>query len=203
MTYTKKITYNEETIWRTIPNTNERYKISNTGIIIDLVPGFSWGKQPRELESTNNFYCVTNARGQRVHKHINTFILETFPDLYRISDTRKKEIKEKINIQDSITYTVDEFNKLIYPNKVLYIYNKYDNDRYHWKKPQKISIKDNKTFTLHKKYKYFGVGTTHLIKFDGLFPKNAKPYADLPQKQYVRDTYGKSSNPNTELFNNE
>ena len=175
--------------WRYIEGYDERYIISTEGMIIDLQPQIGpldeEDRSPREVAFNEATESVNlGARARTIFK----LLRETFPDYYVPTEKEINDVKERISKQDSITYNVDFFNKLIFPNTLLTIYDTTCNKVQFFKnakqKPSRVRIKDNGSFTLFKDRTYFAVGTKNIIHFKDLFPVNAKPWAEKPNKEW-------------------
>ena len=179
-------------MYRPIKDTNERYIINEEGIVIDTQPYYmehmewQWEfdpTQPREVTITEEKFCYVKDNGKQITKTIHSILRETFPELYQISDESKQRIIVSYLNDEQSTYAISlkDFNKMIYPNELIKIYdttaNKDKNRK--WKKPTVINPNARGYIVLHKGRKYFGLGTRNIIHFDenGL-PVNAKPWAE-------------------------
>lgn len=179
-------------MYRPIKDTNERYIINEEGIVIDTQPYYmehmewQWEfdpTQPREVTITEEKFCYVKDNGKPSIKNIHSILRETFPELYQISDESKQRIIVSYLNDEQSTYAISlkDFNKMIYPNELIKIYdttaNKDKNRK--WKKPTVINPNARGYIVLHKGRKYFGLGTRNIIHFDenGL-PVNAKPWAE-------------------------
>lgn len=189
--------------WRYIEGYDERYIISTEGMIIDLQPQIGpldeEDRSPREVAFNEATESVNlGARARTIFK----LLRETFPDYYVPTEEEINGIKERISKQDSITYNVDFFNRLIFPNTLLTIYDTTCNKVQFFKnakqKPSRVRIKDNK-FTLYKDRTYFAVGTKNIIHFKNLIPNNAKSWGERPSKSWYQENEGKNRYI-TELF---
>lgn len=108
-----------------------------------------------------------------------------------------QSLKEKANTQDSITYDMDTFNAIIYPNKLIKLYDKTYNVSHHldnkdrrkhlWKKPSIVPISKDGKFLIKKGHIYFGYGYTNLIYINNMIPKNGKPFEEPITKEYMRE----------------
>ena len=193
----EKVDYDKlrtEEVWREIPGYNGRYIMSSWDNVIDTEPELMefnsvWNyeaERKRILKYTHIIHFMKN--GKQVQKIFNHVRKDTFPDLYTISDEKVNEIKERIsNNKVAVTYDLDTFNRLIYPNKLYYILDVTQTKDKKWRKPTKVEIDDkNHTFVLFKGRKYLGIGLFNLIKFKDLFPGNSKPYAEDTAKERRR-----------------
>ena len=180
-------------MYRPIKGTNERYIINEEGIVIDTQPYYmehmewQWESidptQPREVQVTDGYVHCIKSNGKQTMYSISKILRETFPELYQITDESKQRIIDSYLNEKQKTYSISlkDFNKMIYPNELIKIYdttaNKGKNIK--WKKPTVINPNARGFIVLHKGRKYFGVGTRNIIHFDenGL-PTNAKPWAE-------------------------
>lgn len=193
----EKIDYDKlrkEEIWREIPGYDGRYIMSTWDKVIDTQPVYLVGtsvwdyeaERKRELKFTDIITLRKNNKPlQKIYNHVKR---DTFPDLYTISAEKVEEIKERISKNKvAVTYDLDTFNRLIYPNKLYYILDVTQTVGKKWRKPRKVTIDDeNLTFTLLKGHKYLGLGLSNLIKFKDLFPVNSKPYLEDENKERRR-----------------
>ena len=188
--------------WRYIEDTNERYIISTDGIVIDLKPQIGpldeELREPREIdfqEQTDSYNIGKKTKG------IYPLLRKTFPEYYTVSEEELNNLRQRAETQQSITYNVDLFNRLIFPNTLLAIYDTTCNKVQFLKneKPSRVRIKDNGSFTLYKDRTYFGIGTKNIIHFDNLIPSNAKSWGERPNKRWYQENTGKNRY-NTELF---
>lgn len=187
-------------MYRPIKDTNERYIINEEGIVIDTQPYYmehmewQWEfdpTQPREVQVTDGYIHCIKSNGKQTMYSISKILRETFPELYQISDESKQRIINSFNNEKQDTYTISlkDFNKMIYPNELIKIYdttaNKYKNIK--WKKPTVINPNARGFIVLHKGRKYFGLGTRNIIHFNanGL-PYNAKPWAEPTSTTYTQ-----------------
>lgn len=185
--------------WRIIEHTDGRYLINEEGRVMDLRPQRNqkynfWNKElPKELEYKNRNVELVY-KGRRTQKALNVLIKDTFPELFPTNE-EKEEVKRGMEGKEHITFTIEQFNRLIYPNKVRAIYDKTFNVKGHpdpkdkrkhlWKPPTKVNITNGK-IRLYKGHTYFGYGLTHLIHFDGLMPYNGKSFEQCMSKDYMR-----------------
>ena len=192
----KKVNYDKvEHIWREIPGFDGRYMMSTDDRVIDLQPEIMdynsvWiyeKERKRDLVINNNAVYLMKDSKQFVFRFYK-LKKEVFPELYFISDEEINEIKKRIEKNKvAVTYDLDTFNRLIYPNKLFYILDVTQIEGRKFRIPTKVEIDDkNHTFVLFKGHKYLGVGLKNIIKFDDLFPKNAKPYEENPNKEKRR-----------------
>ena len=179
-------------MYRPIKDTNERYVINEEGIVLDTQPYYmehmewQWETidptQPREVTITEERFCYIKDNGKPAIKNIHSILRETFPELYQISDESKQRIIDSY-LKDQKTYSINikDFNRLIYPNELIHIYDTTNNKEKgrKWKKPTIIRPNERGMVVLRKGRKYFGLGTRNIIHFDenGL-PVNAKPWAE-------------------------
>lgn len=179
-------------MYRPIKDTNERYIINEDGIVIDTHPAYmehmewQWEfdpTQPREVTITEERFCYFKDNGKYNTKNIHSILKETFPELYQISDESKQRIIDSYLNEKQKTYSISlkDFNKMIYPNELIKVYDTTCNKERgkKWKKPTVIRPNEKGMVVLRKGRRYFGVGTRNIIHFDenGL-PVNAKPWAE-------------------------
>ena len=179
-------------MYRPIKGTNERYVINEEGIVIDTHPAYmehmewQWEfdpTQPREVTITEERFCYFKDNGKYNTKNIHSILKETFPELYQISDENKQRIIDSFKNENQKTYSISlkDFNKMIYPNELIKVYDTTNNKEKgkKWKKPTVIRPNEKGMVVLRKERKYFGLGTRNIIHFDenGL-PINAKPWAE-------------------------
>lgn len=179
-------------MYRPIKDTDERYVINEEGIVIDTHPAYmehmewQWETidptQPREVTITEERFCYIKDNGKPSIKNIHSILKETFPELFQISDESKQRIIDSY-LKDQKTYSINikDFNRLIYPNELIHIYDTtYNKEKGRkWKKPTIIRPNERGMVVLRKGRRYFGLGTRNIIHFDenGL-PYNAKPWAE-------------------------
>ena len=179
-------------MYRPIKDTNERYIIYEEGIVLDTQPYYmehmewQWETidptQPREVTITEERFCYIKDNGKTAIKNIHSILRETFPELYQISDENKQRIIDSY-LKDQKTYSISlkDFNKMIYPNELIKVYDTTNNKEKgrKWKKPTIIRPNEKGMVVLRKGRRYFGLGTRNIIHFDenGL-PVNAKPWAE-------------------------
>lgn len=180
-------------MYRPIKDTNERYVINEEGIVIDTQPYYmehmewQWESidptKPREVTITEERFCYFKDNGKYNTKNIHSILKETFPELYQISDESKQRIIDSYLNEKQKTYSISlkDFNKMIYPNELIKVYDTTNNKEKgkKWKKPTVIRPNEKGMVVLRKGRRYFGVGTRNIIHFDenGL-PVNAKPWAE-------------------------
>lgn len=185
-------------MYRPIKDTNERYVINEEGIVIDTHPAYmehmewQWETidptQPREVTITEERFCYIKDNGKPAIKNIHSILKETFPELFQISDESKQRIIDSY-LKDQKTYSINikDFNRLIYPNELIQIYDTTNNKEKgrKWKKPTIIRPNERGMVVLRKGRRYFGLGTRNIIHFDenGL-PVNAKPWAEPTSTTY-------------------
>ena len=188
--------------WKEIPDYDGRYMINIEGDVMDLRPEKSDDQHwttPIEyrmlVSNTGQVSLVKN--GKQYSKKIVLLLKEVFKDLLLLSEEEIELLKEKGRTQDSITYTIDEFNKLIYPNKVLKMYDKTYNVSHHidpkdrrrtlWRKPNVVPITNGKIL-IKKGHTYFGYGLKNLIYINkDMIPYNGKPMEEPISKKYMRN----------------
>lgn len=179
-------------MYRPIKDTNERYIINEEGIVLDTQPYYmehmewQWETidptQPREVTITEERFYYIKDNGKPAINNIHSILKETFPELYQISDENKQRIINSY-LKDQKTYSINikDFNRLIYPNELIQIYDTTNNKEKgrKWKKPTIIRPNEKGMVVLRKGRRYFGLGTRNIIHFDenGL-PVNAKPWAE-------------------------
>ena len=110
--------------WRYIEDTHERYIISTDGTVIDLKPQIGpldeELREPREIdfqEQTDSYNINRKTKG------IYPLLKKTFPEYYTVTEEEMEDLKQRAETQQSITYNVDLFNRLIFPNTLLTIYD--------------------------------------------------------------------------------
>lgn len=187
-------------MYRPIKGTNERYVINEEGIVIDTHPAYmehmewQWEfdpTQPREVTITEERFCYFKDNGKYNTKNIHSILKETFPELYQISDENKQRIIDSFKNENQKTYSISlkDFNKMIYPNELIKVYDTTNNKEKgkKWKKPTVIRPNEKGMVVLRKERKYFGLGTRNIIHFDenGL-PINAKPWAEPISTTYTQ-----------------
>ena len=188
-------------MYRPIKGTNERYIINEEGIVIDTQPYYmehmewQWESidptQPREVQVTDGYVHCIKSNGKQTMYSISKILRETFPELYQITDESKQRIINSFNNEKQDTYTISlkDFNKMIYPNELIKIYDTTANNdkNIKWKKPTVINPNARGFIVLHKGRKYFGLGTRNIIHFNanGL-PYNAKPWAEPISTTYTQ-----------------
>lgn len=210
----EKVDYDKikkEEMWREIPDYNGRYLISTDDRIIDREPVnldynsvWTYDKERTRKISITNVVRLSDGKKRKyfTYNHIKKMV---FPELYEISEKEIQDIKDRINANVvSVTYDLDTFNRLVYPNKLYYLLDVTQYEGKKWKKPRKVYIDDKKlTFTLLKGHKYLGIGLFNLIHFDNYFPKNAKPYAEDPATEqrriWVKNKRGSTKEYNMEI----
>lgn len=188
-------------MYRPIKDTDERYVINEEGIVLDTQPYYmehmewQWETidptQPREVQVTDGYIHCIKSNGKQTMYSISKILRETFPELYQITEESKQRIINSFNNEKQDTYTISlkDFNKMIYPNELIKIYdttaNKDKNIK--WKKPTVINPNARGFIVLHKGRKYFGLGTRNIIHFNanGL-PYNAKPWAEPISTTYTQ-----------------
>ena len=171
--------------FREIPDFKGRYLIDLEGRIIDTTPYFY--KKYRFLRTKYGKVGLMKEGKERTYLIVN-LIKSAFPEV-TISEKELNDIKQRLENQDTITFDIDTFNKFIFPNKILKLFDKTYNV-YHkkkeWKKPLPVSIHNGKIL-LKKGHYYFGWGTTHLIRIKGnCIPQNGKQFEEHPSKQTMR-----------------
>lgn len=173
-------------IFREIPNFEGRYLIDLEGRIIDTNPYFfnEW----RFIETSRGRVGLMKEGKQRTYYIVN-LIKSTFPEV-SISDDELNEIKQRVEYQDSITLDIDTFNKFIFPNKIIKIFDKTWNKTHKkkdWKKPSPVTIRNGKIL-IKKNHIYFGYGTRGLIYIkSNCLPYNGKQFEEHPSKQTMRN----------------
>ena len=127
----EKIDYDKikkEEMWREIPDYNGRYLISTDDRIIDREPVnldynsvWTYDKERTRRISITNVVRLSDGKKRKyfTYSHIKKMV---FPELYEISDKEIQDIKDRINANVvSVTYDLDTFNRLVYPNKLYYL----------------------------------------------------------------------------------
>lgn len=186
--------------WKEIPNYDGRYLINVEGDVMDLRPEKSDDQHwttPIEyrmlISNTGKVALVKD--GKQYSKKIVLLLKEVFKDLLLMSEEEIDLLKEKAKTQDSITYTIEDFNKLIYPNKLIKLYDKTYNVSHHidpkdrrrtlWRKPNVVPMTNGKIL-IKKGHTYFGYGLTNLIYIKDMMPYNGKPTQEPPSKPYMQ-----------------
>ena len=188
--------------WKEIPNYDGRYLINIEGDIMDLRPErcddqhWTTPIEYRMLVS-NTGQVSLGKNGKYRQKKIILLLKEVFSDLLLMSEEEIDLLKEKARTQDSITYTIEDFNKLIYPNKVIKLYDKTYNVSHHidpkdrrktlWRKPNVVPMTNGKIL-IKKGHTYFGYGLTNLIYIKDMIPHNGKPMEEPVSKSYMQKT---------------
>lgn len=188
--------------WKEIPNYEGRYIINIDGDVIDLRPERNddqhWTtKIEQRYLKTNNGYVNLTRGTQQKSKKINVLLRELFEEELLMSKEEMSELEEKAMTQDSITYTIEDFNRIIWPNKLLKLYDKTYNVSHHldkkdrrktlWRKPLEVPVKDGKIL-IKNGHTYFGYGLTNLIYINRcMIPRNGKPFEDPISKGYYQD----------------
>lgn len=187
-------------MWREIPNFNGRYLINIEGDVKDLEPKKSDDQHwttPIEFRILRcyNGIVTLEKNGKYYGKKVLLLLKEIFSDLLLMSEKEIELLKKKAKTQDSITYSIEDFNKIIYPNKLVKLYDKTYNKSYHadpkdkrhnlWKKPNAVPM-TNGRILIKKGHTYFGYGLTNLIYIKDMIPYNGKPIAEPLSKEYMR-----------------
>ena len=201
--------------WKEIPNYDGRYLINIQGDVMDLRPEKSDDQHwttPIEyrmlVSNTGQVSLVKN--GKYTFKKVVLLLKEVFNDLLLMSEEEIEALKEKARTQDSITYTIEDFNKLIYPNKLLKLYDKTYNVSHHidpkdrrrtlWRKPNVVPMTNGKIL-IKKGHTYFGYGLKNLIYIKDMIPYNGKPMEEPISKKYMRNRAESTERKKiTELF---
>lgn len=186
-------------MYKEIANTNGRYLISEDGKVLDTTPFYmehmewQWEidpTKPREVTITEEeFKYVIN--GKQRSKNIYTALQETFPELFQISEQNKMRIVNSFLNEEQSTYSINikDFNRLIYPNELIKIYDTTNNGRRYKNGkpilPTVITPNERGMVVLHKGRRYFAIGTRNIVHFDeqGL-PYNAKSWAEPTSTKY-------------------
>ena len=193
-------------MWIEIPKYDGRYLINIEGDVKDLQPKKSddqhWTTpiEFRILRCCNGIVTLEK-NGRYKQKKIILLLKEVFKDLLVMSEEEIELLREKARTQDSITYSIEDFNKLIYPNKVIKLYDKTYNVSHHidpkdrrktlWRKPNAVPMTNGKIL-IKKGHTYFGYGLTNLIYIKDMIPYNGKPMQEPVSKAFMR------KNKNTE-----
>ena len=189
-------------MYRPIKGTNGRYLINENGKVIDTQPAYmehmewNWSfdpTQPRAIIITDDKFNVVKSDGKTTVKYLYNVIKETFPELFQIDEESRQRIINSYQNEAQRTYSisVNDFNRLIYPNELIKLYDTTNNGKRYKNGrpilPSVINIPKSGSIMLHKGRRYFGIGTRNVIHFDknGL-PYNAKPWAE-PDIQKYRD----------------
>ena len=189
-------------MYRPIKDTNERYIINEEGIVIDTHPAYmehmewQWEfdpNQPREVTITEERFSITKSNGKIILKNIFNALKETFPELFQITEENKQRIINSFENEDQKTYSINikDFNKMIYPNELIHIYDTTCNKEKgrKWKKPTIIRPNEKGNVVLRKGRKYFGLGTRNIIHFDSRgLPYNAKSWSEPTSTKYTHYT---------------
>jgi len=203
--------------WKTIPNYDGRYIININGDIMDLRPErcddqhWTTPIEYRMLVS-NTGQVSLGKNGKYKQKKIILLLKEVFKDLLIMSEEEIDLLKEKAKTQDSITYSIEDFNKIIYPNKLLKLYDKTYNMSHHidpkdrrktlWRKPNAVPMTNGKIL-IKKGHTYFGYGLTNLIYIKDMIPYNGKPMEEPVSKEFMqknKNTENLKQHHITELF---
>lgn len=187
--------------FREIPGFNGRYLINIEGDVKDLEPKKSddqhWTTpiEFRILKNSNGSVTLEK-NGKYYGKKVLLLLKEIFSDLLLMSEEEIEMLKKKAKTQDSITYSIEDFNKIIYPNKLVKLYDKTYNKSYHpdpkdrrsnlWKKPNVVPMTNGKIL-IKKGHTYFGCGLTNLIYIKDMIPYNGKPTAESLSKEYMNE----------------
>lgn len=166
--------------WKDVNGTDGKYLISNEARIINKRP--HWGHlkcdddyKPREIEISDIYQVLfVLDNGRHLKKSIWSLMREHFPELC-MSDKEMEELRNRIEYQDSITLDEETFNRIIFPNEVVVLYDTTSNSRKPYRKPRKMTF-DNGKITFFKNRTYCGLGTRNVIYFRNHLPKNGKPY---------------------------
>ena len=189
-------------MWREIPDYDGRYLINEDGDIIDLRPERTneqwwWEDVGHKMLTATSGVVGLVRNGKFKTRNVRPIIREVFRDIILLSEEREQEIMTKAETQDSITYDIDEFNKMIWPNTLIKLYDKTYNASHHinpndkrknlWRKPLEVPIKDGK-ITIKKGHTYIGYGLTNLIYIKkNMIPYNGKPMEEPMSKKYMRN----------------
>lgn len=195
--------------FRPIEGTDGRFVISTEGIVMDMHPSYmdhlDWGwetidpTKPREVSICKDLFSYTLSDGRERKKDVFKVIKETFPDIYDISDETRERILSSFANDAQRTYSIslDDFNKIIYPNELIHLYDTTCNSQTGRQngrvgKPSVIRPNARGMIVLKKGRKYFGIGRRNLIHFgsDGL-PYNANPWAESPSSSNMNQKKGK------------
>ena len=130
--------------------------------------------------SVEGYYKIRMTNGKQKCFRPDMLQLQLFPELYAISRSRVNEIKCIIKTCRGISYDIDEFNRLIFPNKLIHLYDKGTDEewkrnkkeKYNWLRPRRVKIEDGR-FTLYGDHNYFGMGTRTFIHIKDCFPINS------------------------------
>ena len=130
--------------------------------------------------SAEGYYKIRMPDGKTKCFRPDALQLQLFPELYGISRSRVSEIKRIIDTCRGISYDIDEFNRLIFPNKLINLYDKGTDDewrrnkreKYNWLRPRKVKIEDGRV-TLYANHNYFGLGTRTFIHIKDCYPFNS------------------------------
>lgn len=177
--------------WREVPNTGGRYKCNSDGDVLDLSPRIKLIDNDFEIFiaddltkmaplSAEGYYKIRMSDGKKKCFRPDALQLQLFPELYAISRSRVNQIKRIIDICRGISYDIDEFNRLIFPNKLINLYDKGTDEewkrnkreKHNWLRPRKVPIEDGR-FTLYANHNYFGLGTRTFIHIKDCYPVNS------------------------------
>lgn len=188
-------------MWREIPNYDGRYLINQEGDVLDLRPvqteqHWTTPINQRLLVKYNGSVALVSPKGKTQMYLIKPLLRKIFADILLLPQEKLNEIKEKSETQESITYDIEDLNKLLWPNKILKMYDKTYNVSHHidprdrrrtlWEKPIEVPIVDGK-ITFEKGHTYFGYGLTHIIYIKkNMIPYNGKPFKEPFTKSYMR-----------------
>lgn len=166
--------------WRDIKGTDGKYIISNDALIVNTKPHKGHMKcddmyVPREIEISDIFtVLLVLDNGKHISKSIWTLMKENWPELF-MGKEEMQDLRNRIEYQDSITLDEETFNRIIFPNEVLVLYDTTSNSKKPYRKPRKLSFKNGK-ITFFKNRTYCGIGTRNIIVFRNNLPKNGKAY---------------------------
>jgi hypothetical protein len=167
--------------FREIIGFNGRYLIDLEGRIIDTTPYFY--NEYRFLRTKYGKVGLMKEGKERTYLIVN-LIKSAFPEV-TISDVELNDIKQRVECQDSILYDIKTFNRFIFPNEIIKIFDKTWNKTHKkkmWKKPSPVTIRNGKIL-IKKNHIYFGWGTRGLIYIkSNCLPYNGKQFEETNPK---------------------
>lgn len=178
--------------WREVPDTGGRYLCNKLGEVKDTSPKTKYIDSEFQIESENDQWRYVPLSSDGWYRGIKLedgslksfkperLMLELFPELYFIGKNRLKEIANSIKVCGQFTYDVEEFNRIIFPNRLIQLYDKgtkrewnYNKDyTFGWWAPKKVPVINGK-FTLRNDHLYVGIGERNIIGVDKSFPFNS------------------------------
>lgn len=200
-------------MYRPIKDTDGRYVINEDGRVLDTTPFYmehiewQWETidptQPRELNISDDDEFIYIKNGKQTSKNLFICLKETFPELYDIDEETRRRITESYRNDEQRTYSISlrDFNRMIFPNELIQIYDTTQPTRGKWRKPTVIRPNERGIIVLRKNRKYFAIGTRNIIHFrnDGC-PYNTRYWAERPDTTWYNDNKKKKDNHGDDLF---